>query len=274
MRLPTPWPIWGGKGRVAEAVWRRFGDPTYYFEPFVGGGAVLLARPRPGRYEYIGDLDGLISNFWRAAKHAPDEVAEWADDPPSSIDKVARLNHLKSRLSELVARLEADPDYYDTKLAGYYAYTQALAFYGGWETRSLRLDRPSGFFRERSRGTLYNYVRQLAQRLSNVTLYHGSWTRLARCALRMPGRDTAVFLDPPYSKASGRRPGLYNIDSLGVARYVRRWALAAAQLGVKVALCGYVGEHTIPPDWEEITWHAQWGGDKERIWFSPNCQKE
>src|SRR5689334_10050621 len=117
MRLPTPWPIWGGKGRVAEAVWRRFGDPAYYFEPFVGGGAVLLARPRPGKYEFIGDADGLISNFWRAVKHAPDEVAEWADDPPSSIDKVARLAYLERQLPSLVARLEADHRYYDTKLA-------------------------------------------------------------------------------------------------------------------------------------------------------------
>jgi site-specific DNA-adenine methylase len=269
MRLRTPWPIWGGKGRVAEGVWRRFGDPTNYFEPFVGGGAVLLARPHHGRHEYIGDLDALISNFWRAAKHAPDEVAGWADDPPSAIDKIARFNYLESRLPELVARLEADPDYYDTKLAGWYAYTQSLAFYGGWESRSMRLDGPTGFFRERSRGTLRQYVRRLAERLSNVTLFHGNWTRLARCALRMRPRDTAIFLDPPYSKGSGRRPGLYTTDSLSVARYVKRWAVAAAKLGVKVALCGYDGEHEMPPDWEEITWGAQFGGEKERIWISP-----
>jgi site-specific DNA-adenine methylase len=254
---------------VAEAVWRRFGDPTYYFEPFVGGGAVLLARPRPGKYEYIGDADGLISNFWRAAKHAPDEVAEWADDPPSSIDKVARLNYLESRLPELVARLEADPHYYDTKLAGYYAYTQSLAMYADHKCRSVMLDRPAGFFRERQRGTLYQYVRQLAERLSNVTLHHGSWTRLARCALRNRQRGVAVFLDPPYSKVTGRRQNLYRTDSPNVARYVRRWALAAAQLGVKVALCGFDGEHEMPVNWEKITWGAQFSGDKERIWFSP-----
>jgi site-specific DNA-adenine methylase len=172
-RIPTPFAYWGGKHRPAEAVWSRFGDPSYYFEPFPGAGSVLLARPRPGKYEYLADGDANVANFWRAEKHAPDEVAQWADDPPSSINKTARLHYLESRRPQLVARLEADPDYYDTRLAGYYAYTQSLAFYGGRETRSLRLDRPSGFFRERSRGTLYSYVRRLAERLSNVTIYYG-----------------------------------------------------------------------------------------------------
>jgi hypothetical protein len=123
--------------------------------------------------------------------------------------------------------------------------------------------------RERRLGTLCDYVRQLSERLSNVTVYYGNWTRLARCALRMRDRDTAIFLDPPYSKASGRRPGLYRTDSLSVAPYVKRWALAAAKLGIKVALCGYAHEHDMPADWEEVAWTSQCGGDKERIWFSP-----
>jgi hypothetical protein len=89
----------------------------------------------------------------------------------------------------------------------------------------------------------------------------------------MPGRDTAIFLDPPYGKASGRRPGLYTTDSLSVARHVKRWALAAAKLRVKVALCGYDGEHKMPRDWEELAWEGRWGGSKERIWFSPNCRR-
>jgi site-specific DNA-adenine methylase len=251
-------------------VWSRLGDPDYYFEPFVGAGAVLLGRPRPGQYEFIGDLDGLIANFWRATKYAPHEVAEWADGPPNGIDKVARDGYLQRQVPSLVARLEQDPDYYDTKLAGWYAYSQSIGFFGGSHAgRSMRLDRPSGFMRERYRGTLYDYVRQLAERLSNVTVYHGSWHRLARCALRMRDRDTACFLDPPYSKASGRRPGIYNTDSLSVARKVKRWAVAAAKCGIRVALCGYAGEHDMPADWEEVAWTSQWGRDKERIWFSP-----
>jgi hypothetical protein len=81
--------------------------------------------------------------------------------------------------------------------------------------------------------------------------------------------DTAVFLDPPYTASSGRRPGIYRTDSATVGRQVHRWALAAAQMGVKVALCGYAGEYQIPPTWSEHAWNSRFGRGRERVWFSP-----
>jgi len=252
-------------------VWNYLGDPAYYYEPFAGGLAVLLARPRPGQYEFVGDTDGLITNFWRAAKADPDLVSEWADEPPNSIDRVARLGYFQQNLPWLVARLGADPHFYDVKLAGWYAWWQSCAIYGDCKTVSIRLDRPNGIFRERVRGNLHAYLRQLSARLSNVVIYHGHWDRLARCALRNRDRDTAVFLDPPYTAASGRQPGIYRSDSHAVGRYVHRWAVAAAKLGVKVALCGYAGEYEIPASWTEHVWTSMLGRGRgrERIWFSP-----
>lgn len=43
--LKTPYPWFGGKKMVAEAVWERFGDVANSVEPFFGGGAMLLNRP-------------------------------------------------------------------------------------------------------------------------------------------------------------------------------------------------------------------------------------
>ncbi len=45
MKLKAPFPYFGGKSRVADEVWRRFGNPKTYVEPFCGSCAVLLARP-------------------------------------------------------------------------------------------------------------------------------------------------------------------------------------------------------------------------------------
>ena len=39
--IPVVW----GKSRVADLVWKRFGDTPNYVEPFFGSGAVLLKRP-------------------------------------------------------------------------------------------------------------------------------------------------------------------------------------------------------------------------------------
>jgi hypothetical protein len=51
---------------------------------------------------------------------------------------------------------------------------------------------------------------------------------------------------------------------------------------MRVALCGYEGEHEMPKDWETLAWNAGEGfgvqadersgnGKRERIWFSPFC---
>jgi DNA adenine methylase len=68
MKLKAPFPWFGGKSRVADLVWERFGDPVNYVEPFFGSGAVLLGRPTPARTETVNDLDCFIANFWRAVQ--------------------------------------------------------------------------------------------------------------------------------------------------------------------------------------------------------------
>ena len=52
---------------------------------------------------------------------------------------------------------------------------------------------------------------------------------------------------------------------------------------LRIALCGYDGEHEMPRTWECVPWKARGGygsqGDgrgrenaaRERVWFSPNC---
>ena len=49
----------GGKSRLAPAIWERLGNPVVYVEPFAGSLACLLARPDgAGQREIVCDLDG------------------------------------------------------------------------------------------------------------------------------------------------------------------------------------------------------------------------
>jgi site-specific DNA-adenine methylase len=77
--LRSPYPFFGGKSKVAGLVWERFGDVRNYVECFFGSGAMLLGRPHwpfsETRIETVNDLDGMISNFWRAIAADPDAVA-------------------------------------------------------------------------------------------------------------------------------------------------------------------------------------------------------
>ena len=79
--LRAPFPYFGGKRRAASLVWEALGNVDHYVEPFCGSAAVLLARPHVGRCETINDADGMVSNFWRAVKGAPDAVAAHCDWP-------------------------------------------------------------------------------------------------------------------------------------------------------------------------------------------------
>ena len=77
-KLKAPFPWFGGKSKVSELVWQRFGDVSNYVEPFFGSGAVLLARPHDPKIETVNDLDGFVANFWRSMSLAPEAVAEHA----------------------------------------------------------------------------------------------------------------------------------------------------------------------------------------------------
>jgi DNA adenine methylase len=128
-----PFPWFGGKSRVAELVWSRFGEVRNYIEPFFGSGAVLFRRPGGAQgVETVNDADGFVANFWRAVQQAPDEVAQWADWPVNENDLHARHVWLSERRDNLAPRLEADPDFYDSKIAGWWVWGICSWIGGGW----------------------------------------------------------------------------------------------------------------------------------------------
>jgi hypothetical protein len=163
-RLKFPAPYFGGKSKVAPLVWNRFGDVDNFIEPFVGSGAVLLARPSPPRVETINDLDCYVCNVWRSLKYDPDGVAVWADDVVSEADlhsrhrwlvgaerpepvvpgrfaddPLAREAYLAGFLGEertyaaaFRQKVRTDPHYYDVKLAGWYLWGMCAWIGGGW----------------------------------------------------------------------------------------------------------------------------------------------
>jgi hypothetical protein len=121
--LKAPYPYFGGKSRVAPAVWARFGEVRNYVEPFFGSGAMLLGRPTPfNGPETVNDLDGFVANFWRALQADPEAVATAADNPVNENDLHARHAWLVGRKDSMQARLEGDPDWFDAKIAGWWVW--------------------------------------------------------------------------------------------------------------------------------------------------------
>jgi hypothetical protein len=133
-KLKAPFPAFGGKSRVADMVWRRFGNPRNYVEPFAFSAAMLLRRPVVGQIETINDLNSYVANFWRAIKYDPEAVAMHADWPVVEDDLHARHKWLlfSDRAVSAPRQVREDPDYYDAKIAGWWCWGACCWIGSGW----------------------------------------------------------------------------------------------------------------------------------------------
>jgi hypothetical protein len=142
----------------------------------------------------------------------------------------------------------------------------------------------SAFQRDCGSRGLYEWFYSLADRLRRVRVCCGDWKRILGPAPTTCIGTTGVFLDPPY--AVEERSDVYNEESRDVAHDVREWAIANGDdPELRIALCGYEGEHDMPASWTAVAWKANGGfanqkregtqgrqnAHRERIWFSPHC---
>jgi hypothetical protein len=331
--LKAPFPWFGGKSRAANLIWSRLGNVRNYVEPFAGSLAVLLGRPHEPNIETVNDKDCYVANFWRALKYDPEGLAEAADWPVNEADLTARHTWLVNQ-TEFREAMKTAPDYFDTKIAGWWVWGLSAWIGGGWcalRTRPVKRQRPHlgsggmgvhrqlphlgsggrgvhrqlphlgsggmGVHRQLphlgdgGRGVhrnatkdLKKYLIELSDRLRTVRVCCGDWSRVCSKAVTFGNGPTGVVLDPPYSDAADRAQRLYSADDLSVAHKVREWAIEHGDNPLlRIALCGYEGEHQMPAKWECVEWSAKCGyggangkenyknAGRERIWFSPHC---
>ena len=62
--MKTPITYYGGKQKMLGAILPMIPEHNIYVEPFFGGGAVFWAK-QPAPVEFINDIDGEVTNFYR-----------------------------------------------------------------------------------------------------------------------------------------------------------------------------------------------------------------
>lgn len=130
--LAAPFPWFGGKSRVADLVWERFGEVPNYVEPFAGSLAVLLGRPHAPKIETVNDFDCHLANFWRALRGAPEGLARAADYPVNEAELHARHRYLVKLKPYLRERLLTDPTWCHPGIAGWWVWGLCAWIGSGW----------------------------------------------------------------------------------------------------------------------------------------------
>ena len=291
---------------AAAQVWQRFGSVVNYVEPFAGTAAVLFARPLPfDGNETINDFDGMVANFWRSVKLHPEATAEHADNPVNENDLHARHAWLVGQKETLAPHLEGDPEWCDPKISGWWVWGMSCWIGSGfcsgrgpWGVVDGQLvhlgDNGRGVNRQlvhlgnngmgiEPEARVSDWFRAIADRLARVRVASGDWSRVCGPSVTFKHGITGVFLDPPYADTADRQSDLYTHDDESIAHDVREWAIEnGKRKDMRIALCGYEGEHEMPGEWEALAWNAGEGfggqaeersgnGKRERVWFSPAC---
>jgi hypothetical protein len=309
-QLKAPFVWFGGKRKVAPQVWDALGDVDNYVEPFAGSLAVLLGRPTSARdklTETVNDADGFVANFWRALSMDPEAVAHFADYPVNEVDLFARhLWLVNTGRSILLNNLEADPEFYDAKIAGWWVWGVNSWIGSGWcsgagpwmaDDDGVIRQRPhlgdagrAGFWTlDNRRKGITNYFCELADRLRDVRVCCGDWSRVVTSGALSFGSTVGVFLDPPYL-GDVRTADLYAVDDHSIANEVREWCLANGDNPrFRIVLAGYLPEHDhlIPDTWARVQWSssaaysttasaARGDGNHDNrhlecLWLSPHC---
>lgn len=134
---------------------------------------------------------------------------------------------------------------------------------------------------------VYQWMQELALHFRYAHLLCTDWVKTVKPSIiSNASAPVGIVLDPPYS-GNLRDPELYVVESLDVSANVRAWCIENGNNPkLRIALCGYEGEHEMPPDWEVLEWKATNGYSalnkdrnarsrhnphRERVWFSPHC---
>lgn len=294
-------PYTGSKARIAAEVWAHVGARCrVVVDPFMGGGSLLLSRPReqilPGYIEVVGDLDHFVINFWRALRGHPDALADHVDYPVSEDDLTARhwwlMEHGRQRLSQIA--WEHDPYACDIEIAAWWCWGISAWIGGGWcaDTPKWRRRPKVTLNGVNRRVELAPWFGELATRLRHVQMWHRDWRECLVDSLLNDrnGGDACVLLDPPYNwKHRHQRPNspLYAVDTNPAAEVLQWCRDNDHRSKLKIVAFGLEGDGTETLEqrgWTKLNWSARGMSNQghdtpnkqrrhmEIVMFSPTCR--
>jgi DNA adenine methylase len=195
-QLPEPRPVvsWaGGKQRLLKYLLPLVPEHTRYVEPFGGGLAMLLAKPRSA-LEVVNDINGDLVKFYWSCKYHLEPLQD-------ELDLV--LN--SRRVFEAYC---SQPGLTEIQRAARWFLRNKLSFGGNGEDFAISKTQPLT-----SRSARLVLIHALNRRLDRTTIENKSWEYIFRT---YDTPETFFFLDPPYPEPGFTYEGW---DELALERF-------------------------------------------------------
>jgi DNA adenine methylase len=217
-----PFSYYGGKVGLSRRIVDLLPPHRVYIEPYLGCGAVLLAKPR-SRHEIVNDLDGALVAFWRCLR-----------DRPRDLERACALTPY-ARAEFGAADLNANVDELELARRFFVRVTQSFGKSAGpstgWSVTTARTQSTAV-----SALTKVTRFGALAERLAGVVIEQYDAPGLVE---RLATPDTVIYADPPYlaSTRSARGGNGYRIEA--DEEHHERLAAALHATPAAVLLSGY-----------------------------------
>lgn len=188
----------GSKRSVAPRLAALFPAATRYFEPFVGGGALLPYRP--SKAAFASDTISELISLWKAIRDRPADVADGYRDR-----WLSRQRRGYAVYYEIRKRFNATRDPVDLLFLSRTCVNGLIRFNrNGDFNNSLHHTRP-GIAPDRLEQIVRNWSAAIKEVSFDVADY--------RIALQRVSEGNFVFLDPPYKATRGRyHPSSFDTD--------------------------------------------------------------
>ncbi len=204
----TPILRWmGGKSKLAATIIGKFPPHVCYLEPFCGGAAIFLRKPR-SKAEVINDCNGELINLYRCIQFHPNELGRQASG----------MQHSRWLFDRLKSQNPSDLT--DIQRAARFYAINRMAFGGRMAHPSFGYTRSTAASLSATR--FQRDIELLTARLDKVYIENLDW---ADCITRYDSNDTLVYCDPPYWKTAG-----YGLD-FGIEHYAKMAQLAKSMKG-------------------------------------------
>ncbi|HEV2928421.1 MAG TPA: DNA adenine methylase [Propionibacteriaceae bacterium] len=204
--MRPPFPYFGGKVGIADAVVAALPPHAIYVEPYAGSAAVLLAKP-PARQEILNDRNQAIVTFFRVLRDRPGDL-----EVALRLTPYARDEYLACRLDE--------PDLGDLEVARRFFVRSTQSVAGiveartTWSTTGSPKVSPAS-----SNQARIGRLHALAARLAGVVIDNRD--ALDALELYAARPDAVVYADPPYLAGTRAGAGGYHHDAPDVEHHQR-----------------------------------------------------